>query len=434
MIWLIVGETEVVAAESIVVVGSGGQVYASRMTSNIPDSVAVRARWVLPIDQPPLADGLVTIAGGRIAAVGENLSGGLPRDLGDVALLPGLVNAHTHLEFSSLDVPLGEPRTRFSAWIRQVIDYRRQTEALQSKRQTAVARGLAESQAAGVALLGEIATPGWPAECFAAQAVEAVVFLELLGLAPERQEPLLALAQEHLAQQRQHVGLSPHAPYTVGPDLLARLCVLSANRQVPVAMHLAESLDELELLLSHSGELVELLQSLGAWRPDVVPRGIRPLDYLEILSHAHRSLVVHGNFLGPEELQFLGDRRDRMSVVYCPRTFAYFQPGKYPLAAMLAAGMRVAVGTDSRASNPDLRLLEELRQIARQHPEISPEAVLRMGTLAGAEALGLDDRYGSIGVGKSARLAVVPIDAAASDAYEAVLSSTASAAPLANVA
>src|SRR5207248_5598397 len=140
----------------------------------------------------------------------------------------------------------------------------------------------------------------------------------------------------------------------------------------------------------------EVLQSAGAWHPEVIPLGRRPLDYLQALATAHRALVVHGNYLVADEIEFLAAHRERMSLVYCPRTHAYFGHEPYPVSQMLAAGVRVAVGTDSRASNPDLRLLEELRHIARHHPGVSPEAMLRMGTIAGAEALGIAADYGSI--------------------------------------
>jgi cytosine/adenosine deaminase-related metal-dependent hydrolase len=173
-------------------------------------------------------------------------------------------------------------------------------------------------------------------------------------------------------------------------------------------MHLAVSHEELELLASLTGPLVELLKWRGVWRTELLQRGGRPLDYLQLLANAHRSLIIHGNYLTPEELEFLGQRRQAMSLVYCPRTHAWFGHEPYPLAAALAAGVRVAIGTDSRASNPDLRLFEELRHIARQHPAIAPEVILRMGTLAGAEALGLAE-FGGISPGKRASLVVVAL-------------------------
>jgi cytosine/adenosine deaminase-related metal-dependent hydrolase len=140
-----------------------------------------------------------------------------------------------------------------------------------------------------------------------------------------------------------------------------------------------------------------------------MPTGARPLDYLETLQNAHRALVIHGNFLTSEEIEFIGARRDRMSVVYCPRTHAYFRRWLYPLAEMLRAGVRIAVGTDSRASNPDLSILAELRHIASRTPRPGPAEILKLGTLAAAEALGIDADYGSIAVGKRAQFVALPI-------------------------
>lgn len=394
-----------------------------------PDSYTLRARWVFPVDQPPVRDGAVTVSSGRIVAVEKRGSrGDGVRDLGNVALLPGLVNAHTHLEFSLLAKPLGKRGMSFPDWIGEVVAWRRglaenwPPEELAAHRRRSVEAGLHESQKSGVAAVGEIATAAWEEFAFAAQPlIAATVFLELLGLAPERTGPLLELAEQHVASMTAtsfRRGLSPHAPYTVHPELLKKVCELSASKQIPIAMHLAESFDELELLRSHSGPLVERLTELGGWHPGSLPRGMRPLDYLEMLSAAHHVLVIHGNFLVRDEMEFLADRRDRMSVVYCPRTQAWFPFGDYPLAAMLACGVRVAVGTDSRASNPDLSVFSELRHIAEHHPAVAPDVILKMGTLYGAEALGIENEFGSLTPGKQAPFAVVPLPDFEGDPYE----------------
>jgi len=406
------------------------------MPSTSHSPIAVLARWLLPIDQPPIEHGIVTIAGGKIVAVGENLSGRPPRDLGDVALLPGLVNAHTHLEFSLLDKPLGEPGMAFPQWIGRVVEYRRtqakalmvETDGFQRFRRRAAERGLAELQSGATVAVGEIATPGWPRECFPAAGLHVTLFLELLGLEASQQDGLLSMAKSSVndvqdAGSGLRPGISPHAPYTASPDLVRRVCELSAQERFPVAMHLAESLAELELIASQSGPLVEQLQSMKAWHPGAVPRGIRPRNYLELLASAHRALVIHGTFLNDSDWQLLASRRDRMSVVYCPRTHAYFRHGRYPLAEMLAAGVRVAIGTDSLATSPDLSLLAELRHIAREHRSVPPEEVLNLGTLAGAKALGLADRLGSIAKGKEASLVVADLENAA-DPWSLLLSET----------
>lgn len=385
--------------------------------------VSLRARWVLPVDRPPIAGGVVTVAAGRIVAVGSSGDLASAVDLGDVALLPGLVNAHTHLEFSQLDRPLGKPRMRFPDWIGEVVAYRqsvleqsfRQPAEMLRLRQDAIARGLADSRDFGVAAIGEIGTRAFTDECLEqvdwSGVPHCTVFLELLGLAAGRAATLFETARDYLGGPPASFvrGLSPHAPYTVGLELLEAVCRLSAATGAPLAMHVAESPEELELLELHTGLMVGLLESLDAWHPDAIPPQLRPLDFLQRLATASRALVVHGNYLAADEIAFLAQHRERMSVVYCPRTHAWFGHEPYPLVSMLAAGVRVAVGTDSRASNPDLDLLAELRHIARQHPAAPPETILRMGTLDGAEALGMARQFGSLTPGKRAALAVLDL-------------------------
>ena len=143
------------------------------------------------------------------------------------------------------------------------------------------------------------------------------------------------------------------------------------------------------------------------WDPAAIPAGLRPMHYLRWLADAPRALVIHGNYLRRDEHDFLAEHADRMTAVYCPRTHAYFAHPPYPLAEMLAAGMHIALGTDSRASNPDLSILEEMRHVVHTHSDVSPETVLHIGTLAAAQALGRDADYGSITPGKLANLVAV---------------------------
>jgi cytosine/adenosine deaminase-related metal-dependent hydrolase len=397
-----------------------------------------RARWVVPVDQPPIDGGVVKVANGRIVSVGKGEGERIAHDLGDAVLLPGLVNAHTHLEFSLLEKPLGQPRMQFPDWIAQVVEHRRQqnkalfveTDGFQRFRRRAAEAGLAELRASGMAAFGDIATPGWPRASFPAEGLGATIFLELLGLEANQQDDLFASAQSFVLDLqdrggRLRPGISPHAPYTVTPELVQRVCQFSATERFPVAMHLAESRDELELLATHGGRMVEVLQSLGAWHPDAIPMGLRPLDYLQWLSTARRALVIHGNYLSDNEIEFLAAQRERMSVVYCPRTHAYFGHEPYPLEKMLTAGVQVAIGTDSRATNPNLRLIEELRYIAAHYPVVTHEAIVKMGTLWSAEALGIAHEYGSITPGKRAALSAVPLMAKAASPFECILTSAA---------
>jgi cytosine/adenosine deaminase-related metal-dependent hydrolase len=187
------------------------------------------------------------------------------------------------------------------------------------------------------------------------------------------------------------------------------MIALACERNLPVAFHLAETADEIEFLRAGTGPFQQLLEERGMWDAAAVPRGSRPLDYLRLLAPAPRSLVIHGNYLDTEDYAFLAIHRHRMSLVYCPRTHEYFGHPPWPLAQLLAAGVHVAIGTDSRASNPDLDLLAEVRHIAQTHVTMDPHEILRLGTIAGAEALGQGDEIGSLTPGKLANLIAIPL-------------------------
>jgi cytosine/adenosine deaminase-related metal-dependent hydrolase len=384
------------------------------------DARNLKARYVFPISGEPIPDGVVTISADRIQSVGRNAAESPVEDLGNVAIIPGLVNAHIHLEFSHLSEPLGDPGIGITEWIGRVIESRFgsvEDPAL------AVEQGIRESIRSGVTSLAEIAQPDWPARSFDGRGLDATVFLELIGPTADRALAAVDLARGHLEAAAStgswRAGLGPHAPYSVHPRLLSAAVSLSIARRVPLSFHLAESREEMELLRFGSGPFRELLERFGAWDADSFSPGTRPLDYLRTLGPAHRSLIVHGNYLDDEELSYLGDHADRMAVVYCPRTHAFFAHDDYPLARLLAAGAAVALGTDSRASSPDLSILAEMQEVARQHPSVSPATVLRLGTLEGAKALGLGGQTGSLEPGKCADLAIVSLpDQTAADPHE----------------
>ena len=375
-----------------------------------PSAQAFRARWLLPVTRPPIRDGLLTVRGERILAVGENSSGRPAVDLGDVALLPCFINPHTHLEFSDQEEPLGEPRAAFVEWIRMVI-----AERTRKRRDPigAIQRGLAESRRAGVVAIGETAT--LPPDDYSASdpLPTPVLFHEVIGFSSARIKSSQRALEDRLAsggQVGRQQGISPHAPYTVHPDLLARLAALAAQQNLPLSMHIAESREELALLAHGTGPLRDLLEERSMWDAESIPRGSRPLAYLQQLAKAPRAIVVHGNYLEDEELAFLSQQAGRMTLVYCPRTHAYFGHAPYPLERALDLGVEVAVGTDSRASNPDLDMLRELQQVLRRHPHVDPAQILRLGTWNAARALAVDRDWGSLEPGKRADFVTVALD------------------------
>ncbi len=380
---------------------------------------ALQARWVLSLESAPISGGVVTIENERIVAIGTRPDKDAKvQDLGDVVLMPGLVNAHTHLEFSQCSEPLGQPGMPLPEWVRLVIANRKQ----QGDVVAGLAAGLQESLQAGVTSIGEIATSLFPADAPHALP-ELIAFQEVIGFSSARVESVFAELRQRLQPNPAacRLGISPHAPYTVHPELLEKIVALASERQLPVAMHLAESPEELQLLRENRGPFRELLEERSMWDREVFAGGLQPLDYLQILSKAPQALVIHGNYLSQKEIEYVAKRRERMSIVYCPRTHAFFRHSDYPLQAMLQAGVCVAVGTDSRASNPDLSLLGELRYLARCYEDISPEQILMLGTLQGAEALGMATTVGSLAPGKLANFTAVECSRSESSPLSAVL-------------
>lgn len=361
---------------------------------------------------PPIRDGHVTVAGSRLLRVAaEPLPGEEVRDLGNCLLLPRLVNSHTHLEFSSLSQPLAAAEG-FPSWVREVIKWRQLREqdsgGGRSAQVAAIAQGSAECRARGCGLVGEIASFPWPMEGYSGLPV-AVVMLEQLGILPAQAEERLASVRGRLADLSGSdliLGLSPHAPYSLSRELFEGLWQLASDRGLPVAMHLGETREEIAWLEGEANGFTRLQERLGVpaprqWRPQL-------RELLGQLAQLERSLIIHGNYFRPGEWELLAAHRERMSLVYCPRTHRHFGHSRYPLPELIAAGVRVVVGTDSRASNPDLDLLAELRLIRKLYPEISPAEVLRMGTVEAAEALGQAERWGALCPGASSEVLLVP--------------------------
>lgn len=375
-----------------------------------------QADWIYTGLAAPLREGCVVVDGGCVTSVCEwSPHLGPIRRLEGIALTPLFVNAHTHLEFSTLEQPL-EPRERFADWIRAVVAWRRQ-QSIDSHE--AIGKGIIESSAFGVGAIGEIATSDWWGPNVAVQAWESVdlqgvLFREILGMQPEALRSQLAIAARHLSASP-HTGclrgLSPHAPYSVHPTLFRELLTLAKSHScVPVAMHLAESPAELELLAHRSGPLVELLREFGVWQPECIPVGTRPLDYLRLLATLPQCQIVHGNYLSEDEIDFLAGQ-PQMSVVYCPRTHAAMGHTAHPWRTLMSRGVNVAVGTDSRASNPDLSIWSELQRLSELAPELTASEILKIGTVNGAAALGLTSSAGCIASGRAANMACIALSA-----------------------
>ena len=387
-----------------------------------PELRTYAARYVFPVAGPPLPGGSVTVRGDRIESV--NPAGGRPsdEDFGNAAIIPGLVNAHTHLDLTGARglIPPTDP-DHFTDWLRGVIAYRRSRTPEQV--QADIRAGLAECLRAGTTLIGDITSGGASYPAVSTAAVRAVLFWEIIGLNRGRYDASLAELAEKLGGWWDPPGVwpetpycrwmtSPHAPYSANHDAARAQLWLGY-----AAIHLAESPGELELLATKTGLFVRFLQDLGVWDPTAIT-ATSPTDFLVSYTPHPKArgawLYVHCNYLTPDA-PFV----PAQSVVYCPRTHAAFGHPPHPFREFLARGVRVCLGTDSLASNPDLDILAEARFVHELYPDFPGDVLLKMVTLSGTEALGWADETGSLEPGKSADFVVVPLpDRDAADPHE----------------
>jgi cytosine/adenosine deaminase-related metal-dependent hydrolase len=379
------------------------------------------ARWIIPVDGPPLENGTVTIQG-------EHFLNPLPHgkrkpdiDLGNAAILPGFVNAHTHLDLSGMRGKC-PPTPDFTQWLRGVIAHRRSQTPEQVIGDIRI--GLEESLGYGTTLLGDIAAQGLSWGLVGESPVRGVVFYELIGLSEDRACEAIKSARSWREWLRNHPfpntrsGYSPHAPYSVRLSVLSAAGLSGHVYQLPLAVHLAETLAEVELLRDRQGPFVPFLQELNAWDPEGLASSWE--DVVTLCAPLLRDaplLLVHANYWSPP-----AGVPPNVHVVYCPRTHAAFGHPPHPFREFLARGVRVALGTDSLASNPDLDVLAEARFVHRHYPDVPGPTILHMATLAGAEALGWADQTGSITAGKSADLVVLPLpDVDSPEPYSLIL-------------
>lgn len=372
------------------------------------------ARWVFPVASPPVQGAIVLVEGDRIVAIEPAGSRRVDRDLGNVAVLPGLVNAHTHLDLCGMRM-LAPPVLPLPVWLRKVVGHRQARSSSQVAGE--IRAGLAECLRFGTTLVGDISGDGASWAPLALAPIRAVVFRELLGLTEERAEAAwdgFAAWRAALAESTTcRPGVSPHAPYSVRASLFAR----AADANLPLMTHLAETRDEMELLAERRGPFVDFLQQLGVWDP--VGLSASAAEVVRSTAPAPKLLLAHGNYLGGEALP------SHATVVYCPRTHRAFGHDRHPLESLLARGVRVALGTDSLASSPDLDLLAEARLVRQLYPALPGETILRMATLSGAEALGWADETGSLASGKSADVVAVEIGGGdVTDPHDLVLGAT----------
>jgi cytosine/adenosine deaminase-related metal-dependent hydrolase len=383
------------------------------------------ADWVLPITGPPLRRGRVDVEDGRVVEVGTidtaAPTGARVVELGATAVLPALVNAHTHLELSGLRgaVP---PTSSMPEWVESLLARRGASGPPDA---TAIRQAIDEARASGTGLFGDIGNTLAAVPIVAAAGMAARVFREVLAFPDDGAAAIVeaAVAETRAAAttRRVRVGLAAHAPFSVGRAALGALdAAVRASSDGPRCIHLAESPDELEFLLTGRGAWRDLLNHLGRWDPGWVPPACGPVEYLDRVGWLRPGLIaVHGVQLTDPELALLARRG--VTLVTCPRSNVWTGIGHPPIDRFIRSGVRLALGTDSLASVSDLNLFAELALLRRLAPSVPASRLLACATLHGAAALGFADDFGQIAAGHSAALIAVGIPGEVSDVEEYLL-------------
>lgn len=390
--------------------------------------IRYHAAWVVPIAGPPFRDGWVAVDRGRIVATGRRAvdDGAQEVDLGAVALLPGLVNAHTHLELSYLrdNVP---PAREFVAWIRSVMASRRmRPDPTAPEILSSVQAAIVEARAAGTAIVGDISNTLVAYGPLRESPLAGVLFYELIRFNAPEPEALVEQACRQIRAlpptARLRPSLAAHAPYSVAPLVFRAIRrALDYDAFTPCSVHLAESAEEVEFIRSGGGPWRRLLEDIGAWNPDWVPPGGSPVEFLDDAGFLDaRVIAVHGVQMTPEDLSRL--RARGTTLVTCPRSNGHTGAGAPPISDFYESGVRVAIGTDSLASTPDLSVFAELATMHALAPDVPAAALLDSATRQGARALGFDADYGTIEPGKLAEIIAVDVPASVEDVEEYLVS------------
>lgn len=380
-----------------------------------------RADWVLPVATPPISRGELLVTGdGRIAAVAPAGALDLPadvevRELGATVLLPGLVNVHAHPELAVYRGALED--LPFRDWILRLVGSKRQ--AIRPEDSAAAARWtMVEALSAGMTTLAATEASGAAVEAMREAGIRGIVYQEAFGPDPSTAADSMAELEASLARLRGlagglvQVGVSPHAPFTVSDELYRQVVALARAERLPIAAHIAESAAERALVVTGEGDFAPGLRARGIATP---PRAGSPIELLGRLGVLDvRPLLIHCVDVSDEDIALIAESGS--AVAHCPIANAKLGHGLAPLPAMLEAGVRVGIGTDSVGSNNRLDLLEEARMASllqraagSRYDVLNSADLLRLCTIDGARALGLDDRIGTLEPGKDADLCAVAL-------------------------
>jgi aminodeoxyfutalosine deaminase len=395
----------------------------------------LRAKIVLPITAPPIEDGAVFVTGGKIHSMApwKNLRPHLPEkahDLGEVILLPGLVNAHCHLDYTDMAGEIPPPKS-FTDWIAAIMarkagwDYSDYAQSWLHGAHQLLKSGT--TTVADIEMLPDLLPEVWDAT-----PLRIYSFLEMTGIKARRppQDILIEAVEkiDSLPHPRNRAWLSPHAPYSTSPELLRLTAKISQKRKWRVAIHVAESVQEFEMFQNAGGRMFDWLQRNGRDNSDCgLGSPVAHLARNGLLGE--NVLAIHVNCLARGDATRLG--KTKTHVVHCPRSHDYFRHPKFERARLAGAGVNIALGTDSLATTrkdgrqkPELDMFAEMRALAAADKSIAPEIILRMATVNGARALGLAGKIGELSKNSFADLIALPCSENLKDAAGAVIRHT----------
>lgn len=365
-------------------------------------ALRIKFRALLTSCGDPVENGELVIDDGNIVEISNQLSNGSDTlDLSDCLLMPGFVNAHCHLSLTALKNKF-TPSTSFKDWIAELILL---NAALNDeKRIQGIFAGAEEMKRSGVTALGDYVAESELLKVMDGLGFRSVLFLETIGFHSEKAQVLCQKVEEVLKGESlsplSRLGLAPHAPYSVSPDLFRYLRQLAQKYCCPLSCHVAEIPAEVRFLDDGGDSLTELLKERSAWDPRWKPPGQTPIQYLDSFDLLERLLAIHCNFVSAD-LDILESKK--VSAVFCPKSTQWFGRTEImPVRSLLDRGILVALGTDSLASNDSLNFLAELRTADKLLPDVSREEILIMATRSGGEALGL--QCGTLACGQKADL------------------------------
>jgi len=390
-------------------------------------SFACTCDWILPVDSPPIPNGWIVVLDGIIDFVGDTLPQRFEsleqRNLGHGAILPGLINSHCHLEFSDLEVPIKVPdQGCIVDWLSEVIKHRRSLATSMADpiahRRATYEKGLREAYCTGTRLLVDNITAPWSADWveqaagdFGPIGLRVAPAIELVDVTKQRCEETLKFAKDVLSNSANHssliaAGLAPHAPYTASKRLVTQAVSMAKEKNTWVSIHLAESTQELSWTKDRSGPIANWITP---WTDEEHRREIGTIEeILLLLRDAPKTLIAHGNYLSQRAIEILAQSPNRVAVVYCPRTHRHFGHDIHPLAELEFAGVPVLLGTDSRASNPDLSIFREWQTACRAFPEIHPMQILKCCTTSPREFFSTYAQIGKLVEGSPPALTWIP--------------------------